>query len=578
MSSERELGGYLLGRRIAVGGMAEIFEATRRDGKGGPLVLKRLLPQYAKDAEVVRMLEHEGELVRRLAHPSLVRVIDVVTEGEEPFLVLERVDGVSADVLVDAMADRKERCTLPMALALVLPLLDALAFVHEAEDDEGAPLGIVHRDVTPHNVLVSRDGEVKLGDFGIARSSMRDARTKTGVLKGKLRYLAPEQVTGSSLDARTDLYAVGALLFELLAGEPYLSAGSEVELLRAAEESRYRSLGELVSDVDPRLERILERALSRFAEQRPKRAASLRAELAALVDDAQLEEGRAAWARLVSATAPPIAIPAEAPASTSPPRRRLGGITLGGVGLGAVLVAGATAAFFMSRDEWALPLRHPSIATNVDPSRHETGATPAALEGVERAEAPHLEADGPDRASAAEPTEPRGFPAAREATRPPEPATAPRRTEIVREHGRDAPTPDPTLEPTPTPELEPVRDEVAALRAELATRGILVADLTPDQRRALSSVDAAIGRADADAARRELESLAAELRAIAVDEPFVRAKLERVDARIRAARAAGADTREVERLGALALQDLLERRPDATNRRLNEMLGRLRVR
>jgi hypothetical protein len=136
----------------------------------------------------------------------------------------------------------------------------------------------------------------------------------------------------------------------------------------------------------------------------------------------------------------------------------------------------------------------------------------------------------------------------------------------------------PEASPSAAPALDGARNELAALRRELASRGILESDLRSDQRRALGAVSEALDRSDPDAARRALDPLAFQLRAIAVDETFVRAKLERVDARIRAARAAGVDTREVERLGALALQDLLERRSDATNRRLNEMLALLRAR
>lgn len=568
MSRDDELGDYRIGRRIAVGGMAEIFEATRRDGVGPPLVLKRLLPQYAKDPEVVRMLEHEGALVLRLSHPCLIRVIDIVAHAEEPYLVLERIDGASADVLVSALAERGERCTLPMALALVLPLLDALAFVHEAKDDDGAPLGIVHRDVTPHNVLVSRDGTVKLGDFGIARSSMRDARTKTGVIKGKLRYLAPEQVTGSMVDARTDLYAVGVLLFELLAAEPYLSGASEVDLLRAAEQPSYRGLTGLVEGADPRLDRILSGVLSRFAEQRPKRAATLRAELTALVDVAEIEEGRAAWAHLVSvcAPAPPFAEPAPSKlAKVGASVLRWGLIT-------GIALTGAAAVFvtvWKGAGEDPASLVPPAVvpnATNIATLGDAAGAPSGSIDGgsgegdlrLDGAAEPGVHDVDPD---------------------PAHPPTSARRGDgggaRVVPTARVLPTePQP---PLAAQELDRLRGEVATVRRELTARGILVSDLTGEQQRGLSSIDQAIDRGDAEAARREIDPVAALLRAIVVDEPFVRAKLERVDARIRAARRSGTDTREVERLGELALQDLLERRPDATNRRLNEMLGRLRA-
>ncbi|MCC6873865.1 MAG: serine/threonine protein kinase, partial [Sandaracinaceae bacterium] len=226
----------MLGRRLAVGGMGEIFEAT--DGRTDA-VLKLLLPQHAKNAEIVGALAHEGELARRLAHPNVVRVLVVHASGAAPHLVLERVDGAPLSDLLEAPLP------LPEALAAVLPLLDALEHVHGARGEDGAALGIVHRDVTPQNVLVSRDGVVKLTDFGIARSRLKDARTRTGIVKGKLNYLAPEQVTGSSVDARTDLYAIGLVLFELSTGQSYLQGEDDVALLRVAEDPPPRAPSEV---------------------------------------------------------------------------------------------------------------------------------------------------------------------------------------------------------------------------------------------------------------------------------------------------------------------------------------------
>ncbi len=245
--SDRRVGGYLLERRLAVGGMAEIFEARRDDG--GPLVVvKLLLPQYARDAEIEEMLRHEAELQERLSHPGLVRVLEHGEDDGQPYLVMERVDGVSlADLLAYPDVPRLPR---DVALFVIRRVLEALAYVHDAKGADGAPLAIVHRDVTPQNILISRDGDVRLGDFGIARSSLRDARTRTGVIKGKLRYVAPEQVTGSAIDARTDLYSLGVVAFELLTGEPYLVGDSEIALLRAAEDPTPRALSDRLEDVD----------------------------------------------------------------------------------------------------------------------------------------------------------------------------------------------------------------------------------------------------------------------------------------------------------------------------------------
>jgi len=555
VSEGRRLGAYRLGRRIAVGGMAEIFEARRADGRGPPLVIKQLLPAQARDPEVVRMLEHEGRLMQTLSHDNLVRVLDVNVHEPEPFLVLERIDGASlADVLA-AMRRDGARPSAEMALAVVLPLLDALAHVHRATDEDGAPLGVVHRDVTPHNVLLTRDGRVKLGDFGIARSSLRDGRTRTGVVKGKLRYLAPEQVTGSDIDARTDLYAVGTVLFELLAGEPYLDAPTDAQLLRLAEDPSFRP-------VDARFDKLLEKTLSRFPEARPRDAETLRARLAEAGAGLDVEAGRAAWAARVGAIA---GAPPAAPPVASRSRSWLRAAPV--VGLALLGIAGVGYLWLGNTETEGggepAPVATPPGAREARPAEATAPVEPAPVEPAPVAEPPSSEPPPdpePSAAVAASPPPSRAAAASRAAR-----ASAPPRRE-------PAPVPP---DPGPDPELERARSEVAALRASLAERGILADDLSPAQRAGLRAVDAAIGSEDATSARSRLDAVAPGIRALRVDDAFVRAKLERVDRRIREARARGAETSEIERLSALALEDLLARHPEATNRRLNQILGRL---
>ena len=196
-----------------------------------------------------------------LAHANLVRVLGHGEADGRPFLAMELVDGPSLAELLRALARAGRPCPPPVALFVGSELLRGLAYVHEATDETGPSLRIVHRDVNPPNVLLEHGGRVRLGDFGIARSSGRETRTQTGVIKGKLRYLAPEQVTGSHLDARTDVYAAGLVLWELLAGEPHLLGEGEIELMRAAETPAYRPLAGRPG-LDARFDRLSPR--SRF--------------------------------------------------------------------------------------------------------------------------------------------------------------------------------------------------------------------------------------------------------------------------------------------------------------------------
>ncbi len=260
----QRVGGYRLVRRIAVGGMGEVFEARPEDG-GEPVVLKVLLPQHAEAPEFLEMFSDEARLACRLHHPGLVRVHEAGRDGGTLFMVMERVDGPTLAQALETGGP------VPPALALEVArrLLEALEYLHGLTDEHGRPLEVVHRDVTPGNVLLSRDGEVKLSDFGIARHRLRTVRTRTGVIKGTVQYLSPEQVAGGpEVDARADLYGVGLILFELLTGRAFIHAEREIDLLRLAEDPPWTAPSSLNQDLDPALDRLLRPALKRFPEER----------------------------------------------------------------------------------------------------------------------------------------------------------------------------------------------------------------------------------------------------------------------------------------------------------------------
>lgn len=210
---------YRAHRLIKRGGTAEVYEALipGPDGLERRVALKRLLPGWAQDPSLRSSFFDEAKIASQLSHPNLVTLLDYGVLDERPFQVLEYVDGLS---LSDVM-DRRQGQPLPVPLALYLvrELAHGLAYVHRATDREGRPLGLVHRDVTANNVLVSYAGDVKLGDFGIAYALRRAQITKVGFTKGTAAFMAPEQAMGAPVEARTDLFSAGCLLHLLLAGE-----------------------------------------------------------------------------------------------------------------------------------------------------------------------------------------------------------------------------------------------------------------------------------------------------------------------------------------------------------------------
>ena len=210
--------------------MAEVFVATRPGPHGfnKRFAVKRILPELARDARFVAMFCDEARICAGLSHPNIVQVVDFGESDGEVFMALEYVDGVSLARLLRAVAAARRRFPVPVALFIAHEVLRALDFAHSAYDEQGRSLGIVHRDVSPGNVLIGRAGEVKLGDFGILLSAFVDRRTYPGELKGKVGYMSPEQAMGGAVDRRSDLFALGIVLAEMLLARPLFSGQKRV--------------------------------------------------------------------------------------------------------------------------------------------------------------------------------------------------------------------------------------------------------------------------------------------------------------------------------------------------------------
>ena len=213
--------GCAIGNLLGRGGMAEVWQGVVVDGPaaGREVAVKRLLPELARDPEYVVMLEQEALVTRRLAHAAIVEVLDAGVEDGTPFIVMEFVDGRNLREVLARCAERQILLPVDFALYVAHVVADALGHAHAGRDREGHPLGVVHCDVSPSNVFISRLGEVKLGDFGVAVTATTRARTGGGAY-GKVRYLSPELLRGERPTPQSDLFALGCVLFECLTNEP----------------------------------------------------------------------------------------------------------------------------------------------------------------------------------------------------------------------------------------------------------------------------------------------------------------------------------------------------------------------
>jgi serine/threonine protein kinase len=321
--SDDVLGRYRLLERIGVGGMAEVFLA-RAIGASSftrTVVVKRMLPQLAADADAVVMFLDEARLGAKLQHQNIVGVLDLGEVGGAYFMVLEYVDGADLGSLDARARARKEPIPCQHACYVVAQAALGLHAAHEARDPETkARLNVVHRDVSLSNVLVSRRGDVKLADFGVARSSAQAARTATGAIKGKLSYMSPEQVEAKTLDGRSDLYSLGVVLWELLVGRRLHDGKSEVEILKGVLKGDPPRVSTLVPAVDKGLDDLVASLLARSPDARPATGR----DVADALDRIMLREngGRAEFELWLTREAVLFDTPPPAPHAQSAPMKR----------------------------------------------------------------------------------------------------------------------------------------------------------------------------------------------------------------------------------------------------------------
>ncbi len=285
------LGGrYEVLKRIATGGMATVHLA-RAVGAGGferLVAVKVMHPQFATEAEFVTMFLDEARLAARIRHPNVVPTLDMQVSAEELFLVMEFIDGPSLSHLRKAAGPEPLAVPLGVVLRIMIDTLAGLHAAHELSDDEGRPLSLIHRDVSPMNVLVGLDGIARITDFGVARAEARLSSTRGGQLKGKLPYMPPEQLMNELLDRRTDVFAAGAVLWELLVGRRLFTADSDGALLTKILTGAYTSPRQVHAAIPESVDRAVMRALAPARENRYPTAAAFAEALELAAEEANV--------------------------------------------------------------------------------------------------------------------------------------------------------------------------------------------------------------------------------------------------------------------------------------------------
>jgi len=322
--SGQQAGNYVLLERVGMGGMAEVFRAASRGVEGfeRPVAIKRILPNLAADEDFVKMFVDEAKIAVQLQHPNIVEIFDLARADDDLFIAMEYVHGKDLRAILDKVQGpdgRSGRLPVELSVHVTARVCDALHHAHFAHGPSGQPLGIIHRDVSPQNVIVSYDGEVKVTDFGLAKAAGRAVQTQAGVVKGKLAYMSPEQLRGQQIDQRSDVYGVGILLWEMLTGVRLFLGKNDQETLRRVYHAQVPPPRSVRADIHPELEGIVMRALAKEIVDRYATAEEMQEDLTAFlygVGPSMSTAGVSAYMRRLYPQADPVPAP-----SSHPPAR-----------------------------------------------------------------------------------------------------------------------------------------------------------------------------------------------------------------------------------------------------------------
>jgi len=265
---------YKVLEKVAAGGMAEVYraESAGLEGFKKIVAIKRVLPHLSEKKQFIGMFLDEARVSAHLSHSNCVQVFDIGVGDNTYFIVMEYVDGADLKGVIEYRRKLNQPFPIEEACLICVRICEGLAYAHELTDSKGESLHIVHRDMSPPNVLITRFGEVKIVDFGLAKANSQLERSEPGIIKGKFSYLSPEAAKGGTVDARTDIFAVGIILWELLAGRRLFMGESDLETVRMVQAARVPSIREINKNVPPELEQVLMKALTEDPDKRYLRA------------------------------------------------------------------------------------------------------------------------------------------------------------------------------------------------------------------------------------------------------------------------------------------------------------------
>ena len=274
-------GKYSLIERIAVGGMAEVFQAVQLGVEGFEkrLAIKRIRPHLSGEEAFLKMFLHEAKLAAQLQHPNIVQIYDLGRIGDAYFIAMEYVQGRDMSRVVPKAEKLGIQFPVEYAVTIGSSVLDGLYYAHTKTDASGAPLNIVHRDVTPENIMVGWNGNVKILDFGIAKANSQTDQTKAGEIKGKLSYMSPEQAMGKTLDARSDVFSLGIVLYEWISGYRLFTGENEMAILKAIIDGKIYPPSYFREDIPEEVERILMKALEKDRNARYQSARDMQLDI-----------------------------------------------------------------------------------------------------------------------------------------------------------------------------------------------------------------------------------------------------------------------------------------------------------
>jgi eukaryotic-like serine/threonine-protein kinase len=276
---------YRVLEKIASGGMAEVFraESAGLEGFKKTVAIKRVLPHLSEKKQFIGMFLDEARLSAHLSHSNCVQVFDIGVGDDTYFIVMEFVDGADLKAIIEAHRKISRPISVEIASLICVRICEGLAYAHELSDGKGTVLGIVHRDMSPPNVLITRYGEVKIVDFGLAKANSQLEKSEPGIIKGKFSYLSPEAALGQGIDHRTDIFAVGIILWEMLAGRRLFQGESDLETVRQVQSARVPPIRQFNPAVTPEVERVLAKALARDPLARYQSARELGQDLTSML-------------------------------------------------------------------------------------------------------------------------------------------------------------------------------------------------------------------------------------------------------------------------------------------------------